>query len=68
MKTIQSSHKSNGNHNQQNVSISKIEAFIISRVGDLKEYGWNNQIIAEAMGVNEDFIEKASDLYYKFSY
>ncbi len=62
-------HTSTYNYNQKQSShsgnISKIEAFIISRIGELKEVGWSTSAIADALGVNTDFVEKAVQLYRK---
>ena len=41
-------------------SISEVEAFMESRVEDLQEYGWSNETIAEALGVNEEFVVEHS--------
>jgi len=51
----------------QQEAISEVEAFMASRVYELQEYGWNNERIAEALGVGEEFVEDHSsghDEYY----
>ncbi len=66
---MNTAHTSAYNYNQKqanhNGNISKIEAFIISRIGELKEVGWSTAAIADALGVNTDFVEKAVQLYRK---
>ena len=68
MNAIRTLPNSSRNQANQNNNISRIEAFIISRIGRLKEVGWSTEIIAEALGVNEEFIERASYMYYTQTY
>lgn len=44
-------------------NISKIEAFIISRIAELKQLGWSTSAIADALGVHTDFVETAMQFY-----
>jgi len=43
-------------------NISEVEVFMASRVNDLQEYGWSNETIAEALGVNKEFVEDLREL------
>lgn len=45
-------------------NLSEVESFMISRIDDLQEYGWNNETIAEALGVSETFVEEYSSTYF----
>ena len=47
--------------NENNVSV--VEAFMVDRIGDLQEYGWSNDTIAEALGVNVEFVEERGSVY-----
>lgn len=40
-------------------SLSKIEIFIIARIVELVKIGWSKQAIADALGVNAEFVERA---------
>jgi hypothetical protein len=44
-------------------NMSKIEIFIISRIAELKKIGWSTTAIADALGVNSDFVETALRYY-----
>ena len=45
-------------------NLSEVEAFMVSRIDDLQEYGWSNETIAEALGVSETFVEEYSSTYF----
>lgn len=57
------SHNHNPKQPVQFGNISKIEAFIISRIAELKQLGWSTSAIADALGVNTDFVETAMQFY-----
>ena len=40
--------------------LSDVEAFMVSRVAELQDYGWSNENIAEALGVDDKFVEDHS--------
>ncbi|HNB52827.1 MAG TPA: hypothetical protein PK530_12835 [Anaerolineales bacterium] len=56
-------HSYNQKQSSQFGNISKIEAFIISRIAELKQLGWSTSAIADALGVNTDFVETAMQYY-----
>lgn len=50
-----------------NGSLSKIEVFIISRIVALRQLGWSIARIADALGVDEEFVETAVQAYTQLS-
>lgn len=50
---------SSSSKNSQYGSLSKIEIFIIARIVELVKIGWSRQAIADALGVNTEFVDRA---------
>lgn len=50
-----------------NGTLSKIEVFIISRICALRQLGWSIARIADALGVDEEFVETAVQAYTQLS-
>jgi hypothetical protein len=63
MKAVPTSYPYNQKQAAQYGNLSKIEAFIISRIAELKKLGWSTTAIADALGVNTDFVETALRYY-----
>lgn len=54
---------SNVTPEQMAQNFSKITAFIIARINVLKQLGWSDQVIAEALGVDARSIEQLINNY-----
>lgn len=57
--TIMNASSNVNSRNSQYGSLSKIEIFIIARIVELVKIGWSKTAIADALGVNAEFVERA---------